>query len=281
MRKYLFLLLTFLIVGTVSAQTGKELDASGSGIQSDFFFEIQKGDVRGHSIVHKFGRNAAVANGSFELVSIQSGVTSFLSAATAVRVKAGDTADSTGNAGLWSVTLEGLDETGALATEAISTNGTSAGSNSTTTFIRLFRAYATPDSVGTYGGANVAAVVIENAAGDTDLITIAIQEGQTQYAAYTIPLGKTGYLSSISLQTDGAKAADFRVFIRKDALDVVSPFASKTILLYFDGILGSYALHPVTPINNLPELTDIWFEASGGGANTEVSVDFEIILVDN
>ena len=35
---------------------------------SDFLIEVAKGNVAGHSLVHKFGRNAAVPNGSWEFV---------------------------------------------------------------------------------------------------------------------------------------------------------------------------------------------------------------------
>ena len=279
MKRLLFLLL--FIPSITFAQTGKELDASGSGIQSNFFFEIAKGDVQGHSIVHKFGKNNAVANGAWELVSAASAATSFLSAATTVRVKAGDTADSTGNAGARAITVEGLDETGAAVTETIKTNGTSAGTASTTTFLRVFRAYVTADSAGTYGASNTAAVVIENSAGTADLLTIAIEEGQTQYGAYTIPLGKTGYLMSVTLQSDGVKAADFRLMTRADILDTSAPSEPVRIRLYFDGILGQESVQPLSPMLALTENTDIWVEANGSGAQTEVSVDFEIILVDN
>jgi len=38
----------------------------GNQITADFLIEVQKGNVKGHSLVHKFGRNDAVPNNSWE-----------------------------------------------------------------------------------------------------------------------------------------------------------------------------------------------------------------------
>ncbi len=245
----------------------------------DYYLEIAKGNVAGHSLIHKFGRNAAVASGSWELVSLLSGATSFLSAATTVRVKAGGHInDTAGGSAAQGVTIEGLDETGAFATETVATAGASASTSTTTTFIRVFRAYVS--TVGTYGGSNTTAVTIEKTAGG-DLIQIAVLMGQTEYAAYTIPLGKTGYLTSIVVQADTNKTTDFRLIERRDILDTSDPMSPARLKFFWDGVLGGATLKPKSPILTLPALTDIWVEASGSGAMTEASADFEIILVDN
>ena len=54
---------------------------------TDFYTEVAKGNVTGHELVHKFGRNDAVG-ASFEGVHLLSGLFNFLTAATTVRVKA-------------------------------------------------------------------------------------------------------------------------------------------------------------------------------------------------
>jgi hypothetical protein len=113
------------------------------------------------------------------------------------------------------------------------------------------------------------------------MITIVADEGQTQFCGYTIPLGKTGYLASVMVQADAAKAADFRLMTRADADDVTAPFSPKRLKFFWDGVLGPSPIQPLTPILELPALTDIWIEARGGGAGTEVSADMEIILFDD
>ena len=268
--------------GTVTQKFAEYLEKvfeATENLNKDFYFEVQRGNVPGYSIVHKFGRNAAVANGSFELVSLLSGATSFLSAATTVRVKAGNTNDTAAGTGAQAITVVGIDTTLAEVSESIATAGTSASSASSASFWRVYRAYVTAASAGTYGGANTAAVTIENSGGGTDLIQIAAGEGQSQYAAYTIPTGHTAYVLSTQITVDGNKAADVKLCRRAGFNDVSTPFEPTRIMRYWDGVLGVVNFKPVTPMPALAALTDVWFEASGSGAITEVSADFELMLV--
>jgi len=247
----------------------------------DFLIEVQKGNVPGHTVVHKFGRNDTVASATWEAINLSSSATSFLSAATTVRVKAGgNAADTAAGAGARGITIEGLDETGAEASETVATAGASASSATSTTFIRVNRFYVS--AVGTYGVANTAIVTLENGGGGTDLGIIGVEEGQSQTCHYTIPLAKTGYLLGATLSVDAAKAADIRMFHRLDILDTSAPMGAKRLKLYFDGIQGEFVFTPQSPSNAIVALTDVWWEAEGGGgAAAEVSVDFEILLVDN
>jgi len=106
-------------------------------------------------------------------------------------------------------------------------------------------------------------------------------EGQTQFCGYTIPAGKSGLLATVKVQADAAKAADFRLFTRADADTVAAPFPAKRLKFFWDGVLGSDTNLTITPLELMPALTDVWIEARGGGAGTEVSADMEIILFDD
>ena len=245
----------------------------------DFLIEVQKGNVAGHSMVHKFGRNDAVPNGSWAFINLLGFTAWPLSAATTVRVKAGgDAADTAAGNGAREVTVQGIDDSGDEVSEAIATAGAGASAVTTALFWRIHRAWVS--SAGTYGAANTAAITIENGAGGTDLIQIAIEEGQTQFAGFTIPTGKTAYLLSLHLSVDAGKAADFRVFTRDDITDTVAPMKSKRLKLYFDGVLGEVAYVPRGPELSINALADIWVEAQGSAA-TEASADFELLLVDD
>lgn len=255
------------------------LDDNGIPITRDFLTEVQKGNVPGHSMVHKFGRNDVVPNGTWEFVNLLGFTAWPLSAATTVRVKAGNAADTALGNGAREVTVQGIDSNGDETSEALATAGTVASTATTASFWRTHRAWVS--SAGVYGAANTAAVVIENGAGGTDLIQIGVEEGQTQFAGFTIPAGKTGYLLSATFSVDAAKAADLRIFTREDITDATAPVKSKRLKFFIDGLLGTYTYRPKGPELSLAELTDIWVEARGGGAGTEVSADFEILLVDN
>ena len=248
--------------------------------QKDIALEIARGGLTGYSHVAKFGRNDSVPNGSWEFLN-QLGFTAWpLSAATTVRIKAGgNAADDSAGAGAREVTVEGINASGAVATEAITTAGASASSVTTETFIRPFGAYVS--SCGTYGGANTGNIIIENGAGGTDLLQITADEGQTQFGAYTIPTGKTGYLRMVYISVDGTKPADIRVMTRGDIFDTTAPASAKRIKLFFDGVSGFMPFLPDSPFIELSADTDVWVEARGSGAITEVSTSFHITLVDN
>lgn len=249
-------------------------------LAASYYLEVIAGNIAGRSIIHKFGRNSAVPNGSWEGILETTAQFNWLTAATTVRIKAGgNAADTAAGAGAREITVEGIDNSGALASEAIVTAGALASSATTTSFWRVFRAHVS--AVGTYGVANTGAIVIENSAGGTDLLGILAGQGQSEYGAYSIPAGKTGYLLSVSLSVDAGKAADVRLFTRENFNDVAAPMSPKRLRMYWDAVLGQEEIKPKSPILSLPAYTDIWFEGDGGGAQTEVEVDFEILLVDN
>jgi len=255
-------------------------------INRDFMAEIKKGTIPGHSCVHKFGRNNAVPNGSWAFVNLL-GFTGWpLSAATTVRIKAGgNAADTSGGAGAVLVTVQGIDSALAETSEAITTAGASASTATTASFWRVHRAWvgdtAGADGAGTYGASNTAAVTIENSGGGTDLLQIAIEEGQSQFAGWTVPTGKTAYLMSLHLHADTNKTANFRVMTRASMNDTTPPVAAVRLKLFFDGVEGSIVYKPRIPELKLSALTDIWVEAYGDGATAHCSADFELMLVDD
>ncbi len=254
----------------------------GRQFTRDFLIDVMKGNIAGHSMVHKFGRNDDVANGSWEHVSLLPFSTAnFRQSAVAMRVKAGgNAADTAAGAGAREVTIQGIDSTGAEVSEAVATAGAAASDATTATFWRVHRAWVS--SAGTYGAANTGAIVIEDSGSGADFCTIAAGEGQTQYAGFTIPTGKTGYLLSVHVTVDSNKTANVRCFTREDYDTVAAPMSPKQLKLFWDGIQApGFVYRPEGPEFSLAAETDIWFEAYGDGAASAVSVDFELLLVDN
>jgi len=247
----------------------------------DFLIEVAKGNVAGHALVHKFGRNDSIPNGSFAHVSLTPFATAdFRQSAATMRVKAGgNAADSAAGAGAREVTIQGIDSTFAEITEAVATAGASASSATTASFWRVHRAWVSAS--GTYGAANTAAVVIEDSGGAADMITIGVGEGQTQYAGWTVPLAKTAYLLSVTVTVDASKPADFRMFTRENIDDISAPLSAPRIKLYWDGLTAPLHFSPKSPGSAIAAKSDIWFEAQGGAGGGEVSVDFELLIVDD
>jgi len=250
----------------------------------DFLIEVEKGNVVGHSLIHKFGRNENVG-AAYEPLTF-GGVyqTPQPASATTLRVAAGNANDTAAGSGAREVSFQGLDETGALVTEAVATAGASASSATSATFIRLFRAWVS--SSGTYGtvsaGSHAADIVIENGAGGTTWATIDVTgfpKSQSEIAAYTIPLGKTGYLISYIATTDSNKAVDIFFFKREAILDAAAPYEAMRLQFEEVGIQGHIAETFAGAIK-FTELTDIGFLVKAASP-AHVSANFELLLVDN
>lgn len=249
----------------------------------DFYTEVQLGNIAGYSITHKFGRNPNVANGVWEVVSLLGSSGIFQLSSSPVRIKAGgNAADTAAGAGARAITIIGIGETLLESTETIVTSGTGASLPTTNNFWRVYRAYVSDNSAGTYMLTNTGDIVIECSDGSDDIIKIAAGEGQSQHGEYSIPNDKTGYLLSVHLTVDSIKPADFRLFVHGNLNNASPPVDPRRLKLYWDGILGHVEGYvPKSPGLLLPSLTDIWIEAKGAGNSTEVSVNFEILLVDN
>ena len=250
------------------------------GDDLEFLVEVEKGGVLGHSMVHKFGRNHGVPSGSWEFVTLLGHTVWPISSDTPVRIKAGNGLDTSTGTAAREIIVQGIDDSFNEVTESIITSGTSPSEITATSFWRVYRAWVS--SVGTYGGANSSeAVTIENSTGGTDLIQIGAFEGQSQFSAWTVPINKTAYLLGAHVHVDTNKTADIRLFTRDDIGDTVAPMKSKRLKLYLDGVEGNFMYDPRGPEIRINQKSDIWFEALGDGAVSEVSVDFELLVVDN
>ena len=253
----------------------------------DFLIDITRGAVTGYSGVHKFGRNTAVGT-SFVPIAL-GGVyqTPQPAAATTLRIKAGGHAnDNSSGAGAREVTLIGLDASGDEVTETVATNGATASTATTASFIRLYRAYVSGS--GTYAttstGSHADDIVIENSGGGTDWLTIDATDyakGQSEVAFYSVPSGKKGYIQSFSIFTDSARTTDIMVCQRTGILQTAPPYDGWRLLLTESLKSESSFRHPSTPIGPIVGPADVGFMAKVETATGAVEIDFELIVVDN
>jgi len=248
---------------------------------------LSGGNITGVSLVHKFGYNEAVGS-SWEPIC-RGGLYRTLqpASATTLRVKAGNTNDTTAGTGAREVTLVGLDETGAEVTSVLATAGTSASSATSATYIRLYRAYVSAS--GTYATVNslapsqAAAIVIENGAGGTDWATIGSTGtlmGQSEIACYSVPLGKTAFVEGMVVHVDSNTPADLMLVKRESILDAAAPYEAMRIQTQIDNIGEStLTLKPDNPWGPFPALTDLmWLGKAASPAI--MTLDFEIVLED-
>lgn len=251
---------------------------------NDFLLDISQGRAGEYSVVHKFGRNMDVGT-SFEPIC-NSGLyrTPQSGSATQLRVKAGNAADASGGAGARAITLVGIDANGDEITETIATNGESAGTASTNSFMRLYRAFVS--SSGTYAaqsaGSHVGAITIENSAGTEDWLTISatgFPAGQSEVGAYTVPNGYKAYIKNIFLFVDSSKPATLLLFQRQNILETAAPYSSMRVVFEVDSAGGGISVPRDVPLGPFPANTDIGFMGKVATTAATVTVSFDIILV--
>ena len=236
--------------------------------------------------VRKFGRNEAIGTG-FEVITA-GGLYQMpqVAAATKLRVKAGNAADTVDGAGARKITIMGLDETGAYVEEDLVTAGASASADSVNTYLRLFRAFVKES--GSYAtvsaGSHTAAVLIENAAGTADWMTIFLTgyaRSQSLVAAYTIPLGYTGTMKEITTSVKAAQAADVIMLKRENILEAAAPYSAMRTQFELGGLISTHTINPSQEeFGEFFPLTDIVFMGKAS-AQGDVSVEFMLELTNS
>jgi len=241
---------------------------------------IAGGLVDGYSAIHKFGRNPNVGNVP-ETIWMYGGIYQYLDVGSDSTVYAysASTDDGPGNDGAHTVTVQGLDNDFNPIEETITVNGAA----STASFLRVYRAF-----VATAGvlAANDGDIIISTAAagGGTVLADIGVIGsgtttglGQTQLALYTIPAGKTGYLTTWNV---GVAPMNNSVTVTLKSRELGGgangPFRSRDIM----DIVGGYTTQNYSIPIRFPEKTDIEVRATGDTGSV-ISSSFDIILVDN
>lgn len=257
-------------------------DVNFSRPASDFLLDVARSRVRDHAPFRKFGSNPTVGT-TEELVWFNSSAyAGFLTSASAVRIASGGNAnDDAAGTGAREITVEGLDENFEEASETIATAGTSASSATTTTFIRINRAYVSAS--GTYttsglDGSNVGGVIIETTGGTT-LAAIESQAGQTQLGFYTVPANKQLQLERLHLNVAGGKPCTIRMYQRRAVDDTSAPVEGRRLVLGWIEVDGSDSFNYDFNIM-FPEKTDIILTAKSASGTSSVDVEFTGILID-
>jgi hypothetical protein len=234
--------------------------------------------VRGVSRVNKFGANRSIDTGDVpETVWEVGGLSPYQTAAQSLEVLGGANDVLTTGTGAWTVEVQGLDANWEEQLATVSLNAANPIALSGT-WLRVFRA-----NVVTAGSthANVDNIIVRIESGGTILATILATLGQTTMALYTVPAGKTAYLSqftaSVLFGTGGGAQGDVALFAR----DNVIANAAFQIKAETGGRSGVSTRQFVTPLR-FTEKTDIEsriLDVSGNAAS--VTSEFDLVLLDN
>ena len=165
------------------------------GAFEPFELQVARGQIQGHKTLFKFGNNADI-NGSLETIWSQGGLYAYPASAIAMKVSSSSTDDAAAGTGARTIVVSGLDENYNEASETVTLNGQTEVLT-TTTFIRVFRAYvATAGSGGTAAGTiYVGTGTVTAGVPATVYAEIALGENQTTMALWTVPAGYTLYIT--------------------------------------------------------------------------------------
>jgi hypothetical protein len=247
---------------------------------TDFYTEVEKGNVPGHSIVHKFGHGNV---GTTVAPLCVSGVYQTPTSAVSLEFVSDDPADTALGLGAREIQFKGLDENWDEVIQTIDTNGTTAVLLPTD----LLRLYSWEViGSGTYAssvaGSHVGSLEVRVAgAGATwSLIENAIfPAGRSEIGAYTVPNGFRAYIIQQEIHGDSAKSVDVILFKRPDADTVVAPFSAMTTLSHYVGVKGINQTDFKAPVDDMPARTDLGYMGIVSAQTADISVHFSILLI--
>ena len=243
---------------------------------SDFFLEVAKGNVAGHSSVNNFGENALITSDTTE--DIWDGSVSYPYPTTATITHLTQATDQVGTDGGATVEVQGLDANWALVVQTANLDATNTTTEValTTPLIRVFRIKVLEDivladdiSVVSSGGATTYAIVLAG-------------NNQTLMALYTVPAGKTAYMTKYYASiTLGASKVPLGANIRMWAADRANGYEFQ--LKHSIGIQGGAAgiEHRFMPYQKFSEKTDIRINGTPYSQDGQISAGFDLIVVDN
>jgi hypothetical protein len=254
-------------IGNVGDALKVNIASLGGSAVADFYLEVQKGNVPGHSSVDKFGHNTSIGSSGFEDIWIEGGNYVFPTTARLIDITSTNSNDTFAGSGAKQVIIYGLDASWNEQSETVNLNGTS-GVTTANTYIRVHRMEIinTNNLIGDL-----------SAISQTDGLLLAKILGidgdnQTLQSIYTIPAGKTGYLVSFfyTLKTGKSTALDLQV------RNFNSVFQNKRKLVTDEAYLP-----PIKVSLTIPEKSDVKIRAKASTGSHEVSGGFSLILVDN
>lgn len=240
------------------------------------FLAYAQGQVSGHSVNLKFGKCNTVNNAETAISSLGT----FWQPTTTSTLQAQSTSanDAAAGTGARVITVVGLNSSFNEVSEDITMNGTGLSSSTSTSFIRVYRAFV--KSCGTYSATNSGDIVIKTTGGGVNTIQIQANRGQSQTSIFSVPVGYTAYVFDVHVGVSSSRAADVRWYRLENIDDVSSPFTAKRLVNSYDNIETSQDFTYNIP-HVFPQKTDIFFTGQTNTGTTSVTVEYEILLIQN
>jgi len=250
---------------------------------TNFFLEVAKGTVLGHSIVYKFGRNEDIDTGTDpEDVWTYGGLYTY-NDTPSIQYISSDNALDIG----MEITVEGLDENYEEQSVVVLLNGqTQTQIGTGELFVRVFRAYNSGSiefagNVLIYDDTVVSVTLGVPSPSTSVKAEIRATDQQTYMALYTVPAGKTAYFMQHSSDITKANSSSQNAVMDIRIREFGGVFRSRQL----DGLTtdGSSSFDFVFTLpERIPEKSDVRMQVRSVSTNDMgVSATFVLMLVDN
>ena len=241
----------------------------GSYITGDFYLEVAKGNIPGHSGINKFGHSHGLGAAQ-ETIWAFGGLAEYSTTADITGVSSSNDTDTQ------DIIIQGLDSNWLEVDVPITLTGQTEVTLGTS-LIRVNRIYNN-DSTDLVGNVYVYTSAATVAAGipSPDTTVRGFIEGDdniTLQCIYSIPANKTGYVVFGKSSVSSGKDVTIKFYGR--AFEKV--FTTRHVVEVYSNNYDYFFKLPLM----IPGKTDVELRAISSASGTEVSAAFDIILVDN
>ena len=234
-----------------------------TGKHEPWELQVSRGQIAFHEQIFKYGYNPLIVNAN-ETIWDAGGIYAYPSSAVAMTATSASGATDAGVTGV----IIGLDTDYNEVSETFTLDG-SGVYTTTQTFLRVYRAYIT--------GATAPAGNINIANGGTTYARIIAGENQTLMLVYTVPAGKTLYITK-GTATHGTDTAGAFMTVRFSVRSQGSVFRTA---YKFDLIGDNIQFDFEYPLE-VPEKSDVEVRAiCSKNQNNAVAASFQAVLIDN
>ena len=243
---------------------------------SDFNLQVVSGSITGYTSVNKFGKNDVCGATQEE---VWDGNRAYIWATTASITHIRSAVDSAITQGVV-CEVQGLDTNYDLVVQNATTDGADSTTEValTTALRRVFRVKVLDDTTmdqDIWVGPNPATAANSSA-------IVQAGNNQTLMAIYTVPAGKTAYMTNYYATANPNSAAGTLFITKLWARDNTNGYAKQ--LKHTKGLdkdATSGFQHPFTPYYKFLEKTDIFITGEAGSNTVSISAGFDLILIDN
>ena len=260
--------------------TGQSLNVAGGQLGvTNFYLEVAKGNVPGHSIINKFGHNGAATTG--DDIWSGGGVYGFYPTTGQLLevVSTSTEDDDTTGDGTWTIQVQGLDENLDIQTTTVTMNGTGVVAIPTLLWRRVYRVVCLTGGV---TGTNEGTITVRIAGVGATAAVVSVGDGQTQMAIYTIPNGYTGYFikgyTSLMNSNKNGEDGSFQWLLRLNN-GATGQWAVQGQVGLVNIGSSHWQYEYGAPAGPLPEKTDIRIKQSYASAAMDSVAGFDILLV--